>query len=179
MKGLLQTNSDGSAKPIALLDEQRMSRLYEKFILEYYRKHFPSLHASDKAIGWDIPDETDPAIIRLLPGMHSDITLRYHGLTLIQHAVASCMDRQMLYSANLYQIFTYVKNEDKAKTGSVSGMPLYARTTEKAEPFLSVKMGGNQIDARSLDLNRSFKEIASALDEIAFDCFGLSLKRIG
>ena len=184
VKGLLQTNSDGSTKLMDFLDEQRMSRLYEKFILEYYRKHFPMVHATDKAIGWDIPEETDSAMIRLLPGMHSDITLRYHGLTLIidakfyQHAVASYMDRQMLHSANLYQIFTYVKNEDKAKTGNVSGMLLYARTTEEAEPFLSVKMGGNQIDVRSLDLNRSFKEIASTLDEIAFACFGPSLKKI-
>jgi hypothetical protein len=39
-------------------------------------------------------------------------------------------------------------------------------------------MGGNQIDVRSLDLNRSFKEIASTLDEIAFGCFGPSLKKI-
>ena len=84
----------------------------------------------------------------------------------------------MLNSANLYQIFTYVKNEDKANSGNVSGMLLYARTTEETEPFLSVKMGGNQIDVRSLDLNRSFYEIASALDEIAFGCFGPSIKRI-
>lgn len=184
VKGLLQTNRDGSTKLMDFLDEQRMSRLYEKFILEYYRKHFPSLHASDKAIIWDIPEETDPAMIWLLPGMHSDITLRHHGLTLIidakfyQHAITSYMDRQMLNSANLYQIITYVKNEDKANSGNVSGMLLYARTTEETEPFLSVKMGGNQIDVRSLDLNRSFNEIASALDEIAFGCFGSSIKRI-
>ena len=182
-KSLLPSASQGTTK-FSLFDEESFPRLYEKFILEYYRQHFPMLHANDKAIGWDIPEETDPAMIRLLPGMHSDITLRYHGLTLIidakfyQHAVASYMDRQMLHSANLYQIFTYVKNEDKAKTGNVSGMLLYAKTTEEAEPFLSVKMGGNQIDVRSLDLNRSFKEIASTLDEIAFGCFGPSLKKI-
>ena len=42
------------------------------------------------------------------------------------------------------------------ETNFISGMLLYERTTEEAEPFLSVKMGGNQI---------------------AFDCFGPSLKK--
>ena len=73
VKGLLQTQFDGTTKLMDFLDEQRMHRLYEKFILEYYRQHFPSLHASDKAVQWDIPDDTDPGMIRLLPGMHTDI----------------------------------------------------------------------------------------------------------
>ena len=41
-KGLLQTQSDGTTKLMDFLDEQRMHRLYEKFILEYYRKDYSS-----------------------------------------------------------------------------------------------------------------------------------------
>lgn len=37
IKGLLQTSADGSVKLMQFLDEQRMCRLYEKFILEYYK----------------------------------------------------------------------------------------------------------------------------------------------
>lgn len=37
VKGLLQTNTDGTTKLMDFLDEQRMCRLYEKFILEYYK----------------------------------------------------------------------------------------------------------------------------------------------
>ena len=36
VKGLLQTQSDGTIKLMDFLDEQRMHRLYEKFILERY-----------------------------------------------------------------------------------------------------------------------------------------------
>lgn len=43
VKGLLQINSDGTTKLMDFIDEQRMSRLYEKFILEYYRKEFHRL----------------------------------------------------------------------------------------------------------------------------------------
>ena len=72
----------------------------------------------------------------------------------------------------------YVKNEDRAHTGNVSGMLLYARTTEEIEPWLSVPIGGNQISVRSLDLNRPFVEIADSLDRIAYENFGDTLKRI-
>ena len=55
---LLPAVEQGSKK-FSLFDEECMPHLYEKFILEYYRQHFLSLHASDKAVQWDIPDDTD------------------------------------------------------------------------------------------------------------------------
>ena len=42
-KGLLQTQDEGDSKIMDFFDEQRMSRLYEKFLLEYYRKEHPEL----------------------------------------------------------------------------------------------------------------------------------------
>lgn len=119
---LLPTTDQGKTR-FSLFDEESLPKLYEKFILEYYRQHFPMLHASDKAIMWDIPADTNPSMIRLLPGMHSDITLRHEGLTLIidakfyKHSLASYMDKQMLHSANLYQIFTYVKKMPRTSLG--------------------------------------------------------------
>lgn len=47
-----QTTSDGQMKLMDFLDEQRMSRLYEKFILEYYKKHCPKLNANASQIPW-------------------------------------------------------------------------------------------------------------------------------
>ena len=67
------------------------------------------------------------------------------------------MGKQMVHSNNIYQIYAYVKNEDKHHTGNVSGMLLYAKTTEDVLPSLSVTIGGNQISARTMDLNRDFK----------------------
>lgn len=157
----------------SLFDEENMPRLYEKFILEYYRCHYPALHARDSMIRWDLAEETNPAMIQLLPGMHSDITLRHGGKTLIidakfyRHALATNMGRQILHNANLYQIYTYVKNEDRARTGGVSGMLLYARTTEEIPPILDAVIGGNRIRVATLDLNGSFREISCTLDRIA------------
>lgn len=50
VKGLLQSNTSGGTKLMDFLDEQRMCRLYEKFILEYYRKEHPEIKASASQI---------------------------------------------------------------------------------------------------------------------------------
>ena len=67
---------------------------------------------------------------------------------------------QTYRNANLYQIFTYVKNWDKAQTGKVSGMLLYAKTSEEFQPANQFSMGGNKIAVGSLDLNLPYNEIA-------------------
>ena len=72
----------------------------------------------------------------------------------------------------IYQIFTYVKNQDKANTGNVAGMILYAKTQEDITPDCLFNMGGNQIGAKTLDLNHDFKRIAAQLDAITEQFFG-------
>ena len=48
--GLLQTQTDGSTKLMDFMDEQRMHKLYERFILEYYRREYPQLTANAEQI---------------------------------------------------------------------------------------------------------------------------------
>ena len=57
VKGLLQTQSDGSMKLMDFLDEQQMYRLYEKFVLEYYRREFPQITTSAPRISWQLDDD--------------------------------------------------------------------------------------------------------------------------
>ena len=75
-------------------------------------------------------------------------------------------------NANVYQIFTYVKNQDKDNTGNVAGLLLYAKTDEAITPDCMFNMGGNQIGAKTLDLNVDFKVISAQRDKIAEDFFG-------
>ena len=51
--------------------------------------------------------------------------------------------------------------------GKSSRLLPYARTTEETELFMSVKMGGNLIEVRSLDLNRPFRDMSATLDSLA------------
>ena len=84
-------------------------------------------------------------------------------------------DVHTLHSANLYQIFTYVKNRDTEfgdQPHKVSGMLLYAKTDEMIQPDNIYQMSGNQISVKTLDLNREFSEIAKQLNEIVMEHFG-------
>lgn len=65
----------------------------------------------------------------------------------------------------------HVKNQDKDNTGNVAGILLYAKTDEPITPDCMFNMGGNQIGAKTLDLNVDFKVIAAQLDKIAEDFF--------
>ena len=178
VKGLLQSKSDGSVKMMDFLDEQRMCRLYEKFILEYYKKHYPQIRTAASQIDWALDD----GIGTMLPAMQSDIMLSYQkgeiDKTLIidakyyAHTTQVQYDVHTLHSNNLYQIFTYVKNK-ATKGGEVSGMLLYAKTDEETYPNNEYQMSGNKITVRTLDLNCEFENIAAQLDEIAKKHFEL------
>ena len=176
-KGLLQTQTGGTMRVMDFLDEQRMCHLYEKFILSFYKKEFPELHAAASQVAWDLDDEQD----EFLPIMQSDITLSKGEKVLIidakyyAHTMQTQYDVHTLHSGNLYQIFTYVKNRDSSYGDApheVSGMLLYARTDEEFPlPSRTYRMSGNKIAVRTLDLNCDFAVIRQQLQMIAEEYF--------
>lgn len=178
LDGMIQTTEKGEYKMIGFSDE-RMELLYEKFILEYYRQHHKYLSEVKAAqIKWDLIGEKNESMVRFLPNMQTDITLRLDDIVLIidakyyGHTLQKQYDKYSLHSNNIYQIFTYVKNQDKECTGNVSGLLLYAKTEEAITPDFLFNMGGNRIGAKTLDLNMEFSKIAAQLDAIAENYFG-------
>ncbi len=173
LDGMLQTTEKGGYKMVDFSDEH-MARLYEKFILEYYNQHHTYLsEVKAGQVKWDLVGDNSESMIRFLPIMQTDIMLRlkdqiliidakYYGKTLQQQ-----YDKNTLHSNNLYQIFTYVKNQDKDNTGNVAGILLYAKTDEDIIPDCMFNMGGNQIGAKTLDLNKEFPLIVAQLDKLA------------
>ena len=171
LDGMLMTTESGAYK-MATFSDEHMNRLFEKFVLEYYRVHHRELSAYPDHIEWDITNRDD-AVITFLPEMRTDITLHKGNRTLIIDTkyygkmMQERFDKQTIHSGNLYQIFTYVKNKDKDNTGNVSGLLLYARTQEEIAPDLNANFGKNRIMVRTLDLNCVFSEIQSQLRDIA------------
>ncbi len=177
LEGMLLTTDDGEYRLASFVDEQRMNRLYEKFILEYYAKECPQVKATASQIPWALDD----GLGTMLPVMRSDIMLEKGNTVLIidakyyTHTTQEQYDVHTLHSGNLYQIFTYVKNKDAEfgdKPHTVSGMLLYAATDEAVQPDSSYCMRGNKISVRTLDLNRDFSEISAQLNAIVNEHFG-------
>ncbi|MCD8310296.1 MAG: 5-methylcytosine-specific restriction endonuclease system specificity protein McrC [Prevotellaceae bacterium] len=164
--------TEGGAYRMATFRDERMSRLFEHFVLAYYRTHHKALSARADEIAWNI-DQDAPAKIAFLPKMQSDIVLhgkhralvidtKYYGKSMQQY-----YDKPTIHSHNLYQIFTYVKNMDAENSGKVSGMLLYAKTDEEITPDLDATIGQNRFMVKTLDLNTDFNDIKKQLDAIA------------
>lgn len=175
-EGMLITTDKGDYRLASFVDEQRMCRLYEKFILEYYNKHFTDLTVSASQIPWDLDD----GVRTMLPVMQSDIHLQKGNKVLIidakyySHTTQIQYNKHTLYSDNLYQIFAYVKNRDYGfgeEEHQVSGMLLYGKTEENIQTDNVYQLHGNQITVKTLDLDQKFDIIAEQLNEIATDHF--------
>lgn len=177
IEGMLITTDAGDYRLASFVDEQRMCRLYEKFILEYYSRHFPKLSVSAAQIPWALDD----SLGTMLPVMQSDIHLQKDNTVLIidakyySHTTQVQFDKHTLHSNNLYQIFTYVKNRHydfRNKPNVVSGMLLYAKTEEEIQPDNEYQMHGSKVSVKTLDLNLPFVDIAAQLNKIAIEHFG-------
>ena len=177
IEGMLMTDEKGELKMASIIKEQEMERLYEKFILEYYKKEHPEINTSSSQIKWALDDDNN----NLLPIMQTDVMLSKGDKTLIidakwySHTTQEHFGKNTIHSQNIYQIFTYVKNKEseyeKIVPHEVAGMLLYARTDDLIQPDIDYQMSGNKISVKTLDLNCDFSQIRSQLDKIANDFF--------
>lgn len=172
LNGQIATTEKGKYKLLSFSDEH-MNRLYERFILEYFKTEYPELKPEAPYIDWCLDDSGGNFGIEFLPTMKSDIVLHSGNKTLVIDAkyygsvFRTHFEKQQLHSGNLYQIFTYVKNMDPHASGNVSGMLLYAKTGEALSPDFAYVMHKNTIRVKSLDLGVEFSHIAQQLDKIA------------
>lgn len=174
LKGMLSTTDKGEHKLLQFSDEH-MARLYEKFVLEYYKKHHTYLtRVKAMQVKWALGNNQNEKMIKFLPVMQTDITLQLDDKFLIidtkyyAKTMQTQYEKDTLHSNNIYQIFTYVKNYDVENSGNVSGMLLYAKTNEELTPDCEFEMCGNKISVKTLDLNQDFSIISQQLDEIAY-----------
>lgn len=171
VSGLLPTQESGTSKLTSWVSNDAMSALYERFLREYYIVHHPELSPAAPTVDWDLDERSVNSL--QLPSMRTDVTLRSHGRTLIidakyySHTMQTgAWGKATVHSTNLYQMFSYVKNEDTRRNGSVSGLLLYARTGAVEQPDLDVVIQGNRIGARTLDLNRPWEYVSAQLEEL-------------
>lgn len=172
LDGLLLDKEDGTFDFRNYIDDQKMHRLYEKFILEYYKYHHKELKPSVPQIKWNVEENE---FVCLLPKMQTDIVLDYNDKKLIidakyysnEYQKNPLFNKDTYRSNNLYQIFTYVKNEDKNRIGNIFGMLLYAKTENSEDINSEFNMDGNTIIVSNLDLSKDFIIVSNKLEEIA------------
>lgn len=151
-------------------DKQWFSALYENFILNYFKRHYPSLHvAGQKSIR---PSESAPSFV---PSMFTDVSISNGERTLIIDAkcygriFSMNYDKEIMSADHIRQIYYYATH-----TGSperVSAMLVYAGTSER-QVSEYWDDGGYQLGCKTLCLNTDFSTIATGLDAVIEDTFG-------
>lgn len=169
----IMTTEVGNYKLYTLSNDQ-MEKLYEKFVLAYYKRHHPETKPRASCINWAIVKKESTT--EILPTMKTDIMLsigertliidtKYYGETMNKY-----FDKNTIWPDHLRQIYTYVMEYDKDKSGLVDGMLLYAKSTDgKALKGQMKKSSGNVIYFRTLDLNQNFEEIIKQLEALLID----------
>lgn len=170
MDNVLLTTEEGSINMHTFTDEL-MCRLFERFLLEYYKKHHSNYQPCARKVPWNVVEEESS--MHLLPTMQTDVFLTLGERTLIIDAkyysrnLQSRFGKQTIHSHNQYQILNYVLNHDRERTGKTDGMLLYAKTEDTFQPYGHMKWReGNMIYYRHLDLNQDFDSIKSQLDNL-------------
>ncbi len=171
LNGLIVSEKKGNNKFKEFLDDSKVSAIYENFIKAYYRKHYPKLNARSKRLYL-----TDKPMSSNIPMMKTDITLEYNNKMLIIDAKFYSKILRENYinpgcktisNNNLYQIITYVDNQDPYKENKVYGLLLYAQTINEPPFSLMEILNGHKIMVRTLDLNRNWDDIKESLNNIA------------
>lgn len=167
-EGLIPNEDTDGVTGRSFLSDRALSALYERFVLEYFRRHHPELNASAKIIEPPKSEERPS----FLPTLKTDVTLEKGDSTLIIDCkcygrILQChYGHKALSAANVNQIHMYVSEEAYASNKHVEGMLLYAKTFEEVEES-SWSVAGLRYHLRTLDLGVEFAQIARQLDDIA------------
>lgn len=146
--------------------------LFENFVLNFYRRELPAeWSVSAPVIQWQIT-APNPDALALVPRMETDVCLRGPGRAIIldtkfyaQALKAGAHGTARLPSANLYQLFTYLRQQScEVGWEQAEGVLLYPRTTR--DFAVEFTTHGHRIRALSLDLAQTWQNIHVALMQI-------------
>ena len=165
-ESLLLQEDEHSVNNQMIEDEQQLSRLFEKFVFNFYKKE-TAYRVSSPFIYWDVDDFHNDG----LPIMKTDIVLKEGNDTLIIDTKFYQENMRKSYEggkmkhipSNIYQLFSYVENYKSNEEENVGGLLLYAKTNASEQPNHSYVIKGKKIGIETIDLSKDFQAITSQL----------------
>lgn len=153
-------------------DENKMNQLFEAFIRNFYKIEQSKYNIVKKeTIYWQFKNEERDGF-QFVPKMETDITLENNSEKIIidakyyRETMVINYDKEKIKSNNLYQLFSYLLNQEDntPKTVNAKGILLYP-TIEK-EYDLQYKYKTHTIEIRTINLNSNWKLISNRLKKI-------------
>lgn len=145
-----------------LREPERLRRIYEKFVRNFYRRSQSAYAVKRDRMEW-VGSPLDGADFALVPQMETDVTLRSSTRTI----VVECKYTESIYQRNyfkgkfrsehLYQLAAYLRNLEE----SSEGILLYPTAGVSVDQ--SYMLHGHRVRVTTLDLNRRWPRIESSL----------------
>lgn len=168
-KGLLTKEEGNKLQFSDFIREKQMAKLYEKFVLNFYKKHLDnSYRVHSPKIKWQINNNMTEEDSSLLPVMLTDIVVentnkktqliidtKYYSQTLIS---SNWSELKKVRTAHLYQIYAYI--HESKYDGQVLGMLLYPTVDKEINTVFPMS---KTISIRTLNLDDEWTNIEARL----------------
>lgn len=150
-------------------DEKKMWRLFQDFVLNFYRKELSGFSVNASHVNWNI--EPNAADGHLLPSMRTDVSLKSTSRHIILDTKYTAKIFQRHYqkksfrSEHLYQLLTYVQQQ--AAYNAAQSMPapegilLYPLAAEAVETRYVIS--GHPLSIATVDLGQPWPQVRQRL----------------
>ena len=166
---LLIDEKTGTAKFRDFLrDERTMSRVFEKFVFNFFSKEQNLYRVRSERFHWQDVTASDEHL-RFLPTMRTDVSLESSDRHIVidtkyySQTLQSYFDSDTIHSGNLYQLFAYLKNLQVTEPPSrtLEGVLLYPCVGRTLD--LEYAIQGHRMRVATVDLNSHWSEISKRL----------------
>jgi 5-methylcytosine-specific restriction enzyme subunit McrC len=144
-------------------DEQRMRRLFERFVRNFYKRHAGAFRVGSRRLRWAATGDTS-----LLPTMRTDVTLRDRARVIIVETKYTAnqfrehFGTASVRSEHLYQLFAYLANTARTTPRRrVECVLLYPRAG--AAPDLRCELHGHPVRVATLNLGQEWQGVEKDL----------------
>ena len=168
-EGLLATEENGQVKFLNFIRDKQLADLYEKFVLNFYKKKLSRRYrVHSPIINWDATSNIGEDL-KYLPIMKTDIVVedkiediqiiidtKFYSNTLMKSQHQS---NGKINSNNLYQIYSYINNSDFY--GQIKGILLYPQIYEKIDVDYIIR--DKKISIKTVNLDDDWVNIEERL----------------
>lgn len=144
-----------------------MANLFEKFVLNFYKKECLQYRVGSEQIKWDATGED----ITYLPKMKTDITFEGKNDKIIidtkyySQTMRNYFEKESIISGHLYQLYAYLSNYEKGNDDKpLTGILLYPRVQKDLNLLFDIK--GYKVKICTVDLNKQWQGIHKRLLEV-------------
>lgn len=165
----LPTETTGDEALVALLrDEILFHRLFERFVRNFYRLHLANCRVDPEKLDW-----FDELGSTLVPAMYTDMTIvaktpPFRRTVLdTKYSISALADTphgvQRLKSQNLYQIYSYLRTQERLSDAHRCAAGLLLYPTNGYDVHEAMLVQGHRIDICTVNLASRWKEIEHQL----------------